>query len=387
VTYGPCWRERPGGGQGSNRRDDTRSHPLATILIVDTRSAGRQPLISLLGRHGHRVLEAANGERAREIARAENPDLVLTDVPLPDMDGRQLVLDADAMPQTVVRERARGVQYFVRQPGAPDTLISAIDAALAALPSRSVERDPVQETAGAALLRAPASRLRRRLADLEDFNHDLTKRLEDAREQLEIARSALQEEVTKRIWAETELTRANLQLRDRAVRDALTGVHNRGYLEESLAREESRARRSGQPLGVLMIDIDHFKRCNDTHGHAAGDVVLRGVGQYVLSLTRSEDIFCRYGGEEFVLIMIDTTARAAWERAEALRAGVQELRFEHEGRVLGPVTLSIGVAMIPDHAPDGQAGLRAADAALYRAKKEGRNRVMMADAEPAVTAS
>jgi diguanylate cyclase (GGDEF)-like protein len=370
------------------QRRETYWEPLlATILIVDSRSDSRQPLISLLGRRGHRVLEAADGDKAREIARAENPDLVLTDTPLPGMDGRQLVLDPEAvLPQTLIRERARGVQYFVRRSGVPDTLMGVIDAALAGLPEVTAGRDMVHPPAGAAA-RSSAGRLRRRLADLEDLNLDLTVRMEDALEQLEIARSALKEEVEKRIWAESELTRANRQLRDRAVRDALTGVHNRGYLEESLAREESRVRRSGQPLGVLMIDIDHFKRFNDTHGHAAGDAVLRGVGQFVLSLTRGEDTFCRYGGEEFVLLMVDTTARAVWDRAEALRAGVQALDFEYDGQSLGTVTLSIGVAMIPDHAADGHGALRAADAALYRAKQDGRNRVVMAESAPAASPS
>jgi diguanylate cyclase (GGDEF)-like protein len=355
---------------------------LATILIVDSRNDDRQPLIALLGRRGHRVLEAPSGERAREIARVEKPDLVLTDVPLPEMGGRQVVMDPDTvLPQTAVRGQRRGVQYFVEDPDVSDTLIGVIDAALATLPPRS-GRAPSASTQGVPGVKAPASRLRRRLTDLEDLNHETAKRLDNALAQLEVARSALQEEVEKRIWAETELTRANLQLRDRAVRDALTGVHNRGYLEESLAREEARARRSGLPLGVMMIDIDHFKRFNDTHGHAAGDAVLRTVGQYVLSLTRGEDIFCRYGGEEFVLIMIDTTERAVWERAEALRAGVQAIAIEHDGRAIGPITLSIGVAMIPDHAPDGQAALAAADAALYRAKQGGRNRVEMAEAAP-----
>jgi diguanylate cyclase (GGDEF)-like protein len=349
---------------------------MATILIFDSGNRSRRPLVERLGRHGHRVLEAPSRDRAREIARAEKPDLVLTDVPLPDMDGRQLVVDADSgMPQTAVQERRRGLQYFVRE--APDALIGVIDAALAAMPGAS------PPPAAAAERRKPqTSRLRRRLNDLEDLNLELSRQLDEVRDQLAVARSALQEEVEKRIWAETELTRANLQLRDRAVRDALTGVHNRGYLEESLAREEARARRSGQPLGVVMIDIDHFKRFNDTYGHAAGDTVLRAVGQYVMSLTRGEDIFCRYGGEEFVLIMVDTTVRAAWERAEALRAGIQELAIEHEGRALN-VTLSIGVAMIPDHARDGQAALRAADAALYAAKQGGRNRVVVSDAVPA----
>ena len=351
---------------------------MATILIVES-GGSRLPLASFLGRHGHRVLEAKSSDRAREIAQAEKPDLVLTDVPLPGMDGRQLVMGPDAeLPQTAVRKPSRGLRYFVRDPEMPDALIGAIDAALAALPRRRAGAEAATASESSRV-KASGTRLRRRLTDLEDLNLDMGKRLEDLTAQLSVARSALQEEVEKRIWAETELTRANLQLRDRAVRDALTGVHNRGYLEESLAREEARARRSGQPLGVLMIDIDHFKRCNDTWGHAAGDAVLRAVGQYVLSLTRGEDIFCRYGGEEFVLIMVDSTARAAWERAEALREGVRGLQVEHDNQRIGPITLSIGVAMIPDHAADGQGALKAADDALYRAKQAGRNRVVMAD--------
>jgi diguanylate cyclase (GGDEF)-like protein len=161
------------------------------------------------------------------------------------------------------------------------------------------------------------------------------------------------------------------------VRDALTGLYNRRYLEESLDREVSRARRRGLPIGVMMIDIDHFKRVNDASGHAAGDAVLRAVGQYVLSLTRGEDILCRYGGEEFVLVMAHASPRAVWERAEALREGVQELKVGHGNLQLGPVTVSIGIAMLPDQGEDGQSVLIAADAALYVAKRSGRNRVVL----------
>src|SRR5439155_3673931 len=198
-------------------------------------------------------------------------------------------------------------------------------------------------------------------------------------EQLEVARSALEQEVTKRLWAERELTQANLRLHDRAVRDALTGLYNRGYLEESLDREESRARRSNQSLGVMMIDIDHFKRCNDTFGHAAGDEVLRSVSRYIQSLARAEDIFCRYGGEEFLLLMTNTSPETMWERAEGLRQGVQKLRIEHDGRRIGPITLSAGVALFPQHGAHGGEVLQVADAALYRAKEAGRNRVVIGD--------
>jgi diguanylate cyclase (GGDEF)-like protein len=366
---------------------------MATILIVDSPRSDPGPLMDSLGRFGHRVLQASSGEMALRIARAESPDVVVADERLPDMDGCQLVMrlraEPGAGPRRVVlqvrpgdaeaREQARacGVDHVVTRPAAPDSpdaVVKVIDEALATRPARL--RPPLVPEAGAPP-RPLVGRLRHKVAELEALTSRMSERMDEMRQQLAAARGALEQEVKKRIWAEKELTQANLLLRDRAVRDPLTGLHNRGYLEESLVREESRARRTGQPLGVMMIDIDHFKQCNDTFGHAAGDAVLRAVSQYVLSLTRGEDIFCRYGGEEFVLVMVNSSARGISERAETLCSGVRQLRVEHEGRVIGPITLSIGIAKIPDHAPKGQAALLVADAALYRAKQEGRNRVVM----------
>ena len=224
-----------------------------------------------------------------------------------------------------------------------------------------------------------AGKLYQRVAELEQLNAQLDQRAAERTDQLEVARSGLEQEVTKRLWAERELTQANLRLHDRAVRDALTGLYNRGYLEESLDREESRARRSSQSLGVMMIDIDHFKRCNDMFGHAAGDTVLRAVAQHMLSLARGEDILCRYGGEEFALVMAHASPATMLERAEKICLGVQNLGIESDGRRVGPITLSAGIAIFPDHGESGQAVLQAADAALYRAKAAGRNCVVMAN--------
>ena len=362
---------------------------MATILIVDSPRSDPRPLMDSLGRFGHRVLQASSGEMALRIARAESPDVVLTDERLADMDGCQLVMRLRAEPGTAPRQvvfqvqpgdaqagaqaRACGADHVIARPDGPDALVRVIDEALSA--RSPAPQPPGPEAAGP--LRPLLGRLRHKVAELEALTSRMSERMEDTQRQLDAARAALEQEVKKRIWAEKELTQANLQLRDRAVRDPLTGLHNRGYLEESLVREESRARRAGQPLGVMMIDIDHFKQCNDTFGHAAGDAVLRAVSHYVLSLTRGEDIFCRYGGEEFVLVMVNSSARGVWERAETLCSGVRGLRVEHEGRVIGPITLSIGIGMIPDHAEKGHAALRVADAALYRAKQEGRDRVVM----------
>jgi diguanylate cyclase (GGDEF)-like protein len=178
------------------------------------------------------------------------------------------------------------------------------------------------------------------------------------------------------------LALANLKLqetlRSQAIRDPLTGLFNRRYMEESLEREVRRAARSGTPLGIIMLDIDRFKRFNDAFGHEAGDALLGALGNFLRAHIRAEDIACRYGGEEFTLILPDASLDATRERAEQLREAVKELNVLHRGGSLGPVTLSLGVAVFPDHGSTGEAVLLAADGALYRAKHAGRDRVVVA---------
>jgi len=172
---------------------------------------------------------------------------------------------------------------------------------------------------------------------------------------------------------------ANLKLREslrqQSIRDPLTGLFNRRYMEESLDRELHRARRSGPPLSVVMMDIDHFKKFNDTYGHEAGDVVLRSVGQSLLHFVRAEDIPCRFGGEELVLILPGATKADGLQKAEGFRKSVQSLRAEFGGQRLPEITMSLGVAALSDRLAEVAALLGAADEALYRAKKGGRNRV------------
>lgn len=172
---------------------------------------------------------------------------------------------------------------------------------------------------------------------------------------------------------------SNLDLQERlriqSIREPLTGLFNRRYLEESLARELSRCERRGLPLGLMMLDLDHFKSFNDLHGHVGGDALLAGFGQLLLTLSREEDIACRYGGEEFTLILPETDLDAACERADAIRLAVQALHIRHLGQELPPVTVSIGVSCFPQHGRHADTLLRRADEALYRAKREGRNRI------------
>ena len=171
------------------------------------------------------------------------------------------------------------------------------------------------------------------------------------------------------------------ELVDLSSRDSLTGLANRRSFELALAREVDRVARSGEPALLLILDIDHFKRVNDTHGHGAGDALLREFGHLLRTRLRAEDIVCRYGGEEFVLIMPETTAAATLERAEALRTDTKSLTVRHYGQVLGAVTISIGVALYPDHGATGELVIRAADQALYRAKGDGRDCVRVAESD------
>ena len=180
---------------------------------------------------------------------------------------------------------------------------------------------------------------------------------------------------------------SNLKLREtlkhESIHDPLTGLFNRRYMQESLKREISRARRQGQPVGVIMIDIDHFKQFNDTYGHEAGDRVLKELASFLQSNIRSSDIACRYGGEELLLILPDASLADTQHRAEQLREKVKQLRVRYRHQNLGSITISLGVACCPDQGLTGEAVIQAADRALYRAKKLGRDRVAVACGEPA----
>ena len=168
-------------------------------------------------------------------------------------------------------------------------------------------------------------------------------------------------------------------LRDQSIRDPLTGIYNRRYLEEIMERETRRAIRTEHGLGLLMMDLDHFKKFNDTFGHEAGDTVLRETAAFLLKSVRAEDIVCRFGGEEFVVILPMASLPVTEARAERIRSKLSELVITHRGQSLGTLTVSMGVAELPQHGTCTRELLEAADAALYRAKREGRDRVMVAD--------
>jgi diguanylate cyclase (GGDEF)-like protein len=185
----------------------------------------------------------------------------------------------------------------------------------------------------------------------------------------------------------TGMTIATLNLRTRlehqSIRDPLTNLFNRNFMQISLERELSRAARQNQTLAVLMLDVDHFKRFNDAHGHAAGDAALRRMAEIFQTTIRAEDIACRYGGEEFTIMLPDVTVQTACDRAEQIRASIANLQVAADLRTYSGFTISIGVAFYPADGDSADQLLRRADEALYNSKRLGRNRLSTTAAVPA----
>ncbi len=187
-------------------------------------------------------------------------------------------------------------------------------------------------------------------------------------------------DITERKQAQDALFRSRALLREQSVRDRLTGLFNRRYMEETLDRELLRAARKQLSLGAIMLDVDMFKPFNDNWGRAAGDQILRELGNLLLRLVRREDIPCRYGGDKFIVILPDASLEVTRARAELICEYARQFRLQlFEGQSLAAVTLSLGVAVFPEHGMTSTAILRAVEAALYRAKYKGGTRVVVAE--------
>ena len=181
-------------------------------------------------------------------------------------------------------------------------------------------------------------------------------------------------DITERTRTERAVQVLQEELREQAVHDALTGLYNRHFLEESFGRELLLAERTRHPVSVIMSDLDHFKEVNDRDGHLAGDEVLRVFGNLMKHNARASDIICRYGGEEFLMVLPGMTEKGAVERAEQLRCAMEATPVSYGGSQI-TVTASFGVATFPSHGRTTDELIAAADGALYSAKADGRNRV------------
>ncbi len=212
---------------------------------------------------------------------------------------------------------------------------------------------------------------------IESYTRSLEDKVRERTQDLEAANAKLSQ-------AMDDIRHANKRLEELATTDGLTGLFNHRHFKGLLETEVNRSRRLDFPTSLVMLDVDHFKIYNDTHGHPAGDVVLRGVAELLRSRLRGTDVPCRYGGEEFAVILLDTGKQMAMAVAEEIRSRIEATPFDgQESQPGGVLSISVGVASFPDDAEDHAALLRAADEALYASKRSGRNRVIDAGSEPA----
>ncbi|MFA5939341.1 MAG: GGDEF domain-containing protein [Sinimarinibacterium sp.] len=215
------------------------------------------------------------------------------------------------------------------------------------------------------------SEVRRRTGELEAAlreNEQITRSLERVRVTME-------REIEQRRRSEVALLVLQKTLQEQALHDGLTQLYNRRYLDEIFERELARTARDREPLSVVMADLDHFKTLNDTYGHMAGDEVLKAFAKLLVARFRRSDICCRYGGEEFLVLMPGTDEEAALQRVEQVRRALEDLSILWGGATM-KITASFGVAVFPAHGATAPALIAAADAALYAAKRSGRNRVL-----------
>lgn len=313
--------------------------PEHSVLVVDDEGALRRVLRETLQRQGYRVTAVASAEEALAAFPSASFDVVLTDVHLKGRSGIELIRE--------IRGRETETEVIVMSgSGSLDTAVTALRAGACDYLTKPFES---LAAVGEAVARAA----------------------QKARARREVIRQA--GELLRR---KEDLERINRLLMDLAIRDDLTDLYNYRYFREFLKMELARAPRSGHPFSLIFLDVDHFKNFNDTHGHLDGDRVLRQVAYVLRRRFRKTDLIARYGGEEFIILLPETAADLALSLAEETRRSIQNLPIRgEEAQPGGKLTVSMGIASFPDDGADAEALLRKADAALYRAKAEGRNRV------------
>lgn len=304
------------------------------ILAVDDDESILDLIDISLRDKGFRIERSHDGEEAISMIAALAPDLIILDVMMPKLDGLEVARRVKA------DERSRFIPIIM-------------------LTVRDGVEDKVQG------LDAGADDYITKPFDLEEL-------VARVKAMLRIKR--LQDELREK---NAQLEDVASRLRDLSITDGLTRLYNNFYFKDQLSREISRARRYMQPVSLGMIDIDHFKHYNDTHGHPAGDMVLRRVAEVLKGSFRKTDMVARYGGEEFAVILTQTDKAQALIAARKVWRAVLEHPFPHgETQPLGQVTVCMGLAVFPDEAKDETELIAKADSRLYIAKREGRNRVV-----------
>ncbi len=327
--------------QGSMPGEDSDAGETAfpmRILVVDDNVSVRLVLETILRRAGHTVYAANHGREALELAVKELPQTVITDWMMPEMDGVALT--------RALRETEQGRRMYILMLTGQEDMDRLVEAFDAGVDDYVVK--PFTPRFLIARLRAA-----QRVVRLEQ---------EWERERVELRHFA------------AELAVANRRLQQAALNDVLTGLPNRRSAMERLDQSWSAASRSGRPLSVMVIDIDAFKKINDTYGHAAGDAALKATAETLRLFARKQDAVCRMGGEEFLVVCQDADLKAALQSAERLRGAVAANTVEAEGAQIR-LTISVGVACREEACTDVDALVRSADQATYAAKNAGRNRI------------
>lgn len=310
------------------------------VMVVEDSRVTMKALSNYLGRMGiNNLLTATTGQAAIEIFRNNRPDIILLDAILPDIDGFDIAKQ--------MRDMERGDEWT----------------AIIFLTSMAKDEDLARgiEVGGDDYLMKPISEV------------VLKAKMRAMRRLVEMQRSLV--EVTQ------ELHEANRELQRLSTTDGLTGIANRRFFDELVVREWRRCTRMKQPISLVMIDVDHFKKYNDNYGHQAGDECLRAVAAQVARASpRASDLAARYGGEEFVLVLGETTIDGAKWVANLIRQHVADLNMPHIASPLQRVTISCGAASImPRDDLPLETLLKSADSALYQAKAQGRNTVACAE--------
>jgi diguanylate cyclase (GGDEF)-like protein len=309
------------------------------VLVVDDEPTIRGVIAQVLRLDGHDATEVGSAEEALVAFRANPYPIVITDIIMAGMSGLELLREIKAM------DRGTLVVIMTSQ--------ASLEAATTALRGGAYDF-LVKPFDDLIMISAVVERASQRLA-LQARNQLLTNQLQ--------------------MYAR-ELERLNASLKDMADRDWLTGLPNRRRLHGAVDGEIARATRNECEFSLVMLDVDRFKAYNDRYGHLAGDEVLRRVAKVLQVGIRGQDLCARYGGEEFAVLLPETNLVAARGRAEEIRCLIEEHPFEGaETQPGGKITASLGVACFPMDGPDGDTLLGRADAALYRAKELGRNRV------------
>jgi diguanylate cyclase (GGDEF)-like protein len=308
---------------------------LSKVLVVDDLPLNRKLQKAYLNEVGYQVVLAEDGLDALRKVREFSPDIVLLDIVMPKMDGYQV---------------CRHIKHNIRTRYTPVILVTALNEMEAKI--KGIE------------------------AGADDFISKPFNKLELlARVKSLLRIKHLNKELQSKIQL---LERAQKKLKKLAITDGLTGIFNYRFFKEQLHKEIIRAQRHDKHLSIAMLDIDFFKKYNDTHGHPAGDAVLKNIAEILVKNIRTIDLAARYGGEEFAIIFVETDKAAAGFVASKLKQLVEDYKFPYEStQPNGKITVSMGVATYPENGKTSDDLIAIADKRLYRAKKEGRNRVVL----------